>query len=592
MLTPARQKIFLRQREFALAGVILFSFFSSAQSQWYRLASFQDHIGVIYFLDLPGPPRIGFVGTGYSSRDAHADVWKTLDGGLTWTLSKLPPDKFNHGITNFAFIDTNEGFFSSGFTSASPKAGCFRTTDGGDSWNMILQGSGDAFTSIHYNRYSNVLLISRWKYNSLISLDQGNSFTEIPNSYSNNGMAFSNDLEGIATVVTFDLQNPFPFSLKKTVDGGVTWREVPYKFEAWQPFSVPYSSSYIAVSEYPPSNGNVFRSDDAGESWRQISSVPFNRGHIVGDEKHLYTQSFKYGIMRSTDGGYSWQSICGPYNEYEDTRMYYKSNYLYAHDVTIDVKDDTGRLWVNTTGSGSGERLLLKHLSNASEVSLAAGDRLAVDLALPDTFSTLQWLKLDSITFTIRFQRDLFSVERVDAAAGWRVANFTEEYDRVRVKLLRESGADRGVPVGSVNFIANIADSVESDIYIDSVWYNDGEFTNCEIIPSEKLHVTITNNCGDSLLRDLIRQQHFELVSIRPNPAKDKITVDVRMPVAGAINVSVVDPFGVTLSMPQQTLGQGLQSFVLDLTYYGSGAYILNLTFFDDRATGNFVLVQ
>ncbi len=597
-MAPARHKfISFRPREFVLAGAIFVLAIlntSTLYCQWYKLSEFNRPLGVIYFLDDSLFPRIGFVGTGFqndNAADYYSEVWKTTDGGLHW-IKSIPTTNFPRlGITNFTFKDSAIGWLSGGHLGLfAGDASCYQTTDGGYSWFPVL-GALLNSSSVHFNPTTQLLFASTWVGDALISNDLGVTWNNIPSSYNTNGFAFTNPNTGILSRVG---QNGKPvdyFPFLRTIDGGFTWIETSFFEESWQPLAIQGTNTFFCAGDI---SSNVYRSDDAGVTWNLISNVP-NHGHITGTLNKLYVHAL--GVYVSTDQGVSWKSICGPKLQNFDTRFYGQDNIVYAADYYDIYPSDidhekNGRLWVNTTGNGSGERLLMQYY-NGNEFSVTPGEQWTVDIVLPDTFSTIQWLKLDSLSYTIRYQRDLFSIAGVAAATGWRVDNYSEEYDRVRVKLLRESGADRGVPVATVTFITNIADSVKSDVYVDSVFYNAGELTNCEIIPSEKLEVTVLDDCGDSLLREFIGREKFELVSLHPNPAKDKLTVDVKMPVRGTISVSLVDINARTIIQPNQTLEQGHQSFTLDLTnLFYTGAYQIILTFFDDVATGSFVLTK
>lgn len=567
-------------------GVFFVLFSRVCDGQWYCLTKVQDHIGVVTFLNQIGLPKVGFVGTGWSSRDSRADVWKTTDGGLTWEKCYInaKTSHFNYGITNFAFIDSQIGFFSSGFTTSNLNTGIYKTTDGGKNWGQIFQSPFGVCTNISYIPSTNILLVSRWYDQSLISSDMGLNFTKIPFSNTFTGAAFLDPMNGMVCV-GIDPQNPSPPGINLTSDGGYTWRELPLSFESWQPLSLPSQNSYITISEI---SGDVYRSDDAGNTWRILSNVPYNKGHIVGNETILFTQS--QGILASRDGGYSWVTLCGPAIEFADTRMYYNNGLLYAHDVEISLSDDIGRLWVNTTGNGSGERLLLSHSSGNREFDLLVGDTWSVDLALPDTFSTIQWLKLDSLSFTLRFECDVLSLKDAIAASGWRLVSATENLGRVFVKLVRESGSDRGVPVATVNFQANIARETESDVYIDSVFYNEGEFTNCEVLASEKLHITINDECGDSTLREFINSKPIlEIASIHPNPTNGDVTIDFRTLVDGDVSLEVYDNNVRGLIREVIPSKAGITSKTLDLSQFFGGAFFVQLTLGKDVVTGKFV---
>src|SRR4051812_25285543 len=92
---------------------------TSCVAQWKKIYDFPttDELGnpnsqpitAIYFLDLPGAPRIGYVGT-------ETQLWKTTDGGMSWAVSWTNPyGRASYGlyyVTDICFKDTMVGWFS------------------------------------------------------------------------------------------------------------------------------------------------------------------------------------------------------------------------------------------------------------------------------------------------------------------------------------------------------------------------------------------------------------------------------------------------------------------------------------------------
>jgi hypothetical protein len=129
-------------------------------SQWVRLYNPHGAPTVIRFLELTGPPRIGFAGFGVLPSEKHGIV-KTTDGGKSWK-DVTPPNYYGYGSA-FAFIVSMTGWF----TSFSGTAPCFyKTTSQGDSWYPVIS---PAFTSlghydVYYHPWSNLLFVSGTNY--------------------------------------------------------------------------------------------------------------------------------------------------------------------------------------------------------------------------------------------------------------------------------------------------------------------------------------------------------------------------------------------------------------------------------------------
>jgi photosystem II stability/assembly factor-like uncharacterized protein len=140
-----------------------------ASAQWTKLNDFPAQVRVVHFLDLAGPPRIGFVGL------YNGQVWRTLDGGISWSRSKLDSTlSATATISNFTFKDSLVGWLSMKNTVAQNATRCFKTTDGGYTW-MPLSPQGD-MTSIYYNRTTGRLFLIDLNNGPTYSDDEGSTW--------------------------------------------------------------------------------------------------------------------------------------------------------------------------------------------------------------------------------------------------------------------------------------------------------------------------------------------------------------------------------------------------------------------------------
>ncbi len=98
-------------------------------------------------------------------------------------------------------------------------------------------------------------------------------------------------------------------------DGGKTWRQGPataLAHAAARLVAAPGNphTAYLAAYE-----AGVYRTDDAGGSWRRLDSYPSDYAHSVlahpGDPSTVYVGSEPATVFRSTDGGATWRELAG-----------------------------------------------------------------------------------------------------------------------------------------------------------------------------------------------------------------------------------------------------------------------------------------
>jgi hypothetical protein len=118
--------------------------------------------------------------------------------------------------------------------------------------------------------------------------------------------------------------------------------------EAYQPTSL--GKIFFALSENQ-GNGILYQSADSGIGWQSLYTFAFHvSGTIITDSNRLYIQSYEAdGIYVSNDSGHSWNRLCGPENNYD--------NRFYVKDGKIWAGDETGNLWLNSTGKPNDPRL-------------------------------------------------------------------------------------------------------------------------------------------------------------------------------------------------------------------------------------------
>ncbi len=318
------------------------------EKQWQSLGAFPSGVECVYFLDLPGPPRIGFLGSG-------GTLFRTSNGGASWV-----PVLTNANIfpSDFTFENADTGWFANFLPVGSP---VYETTDGGLTW-AALAAPAPYPTSIYYNRSDGLLLLSSWEEppqpgTVSISSDGGSNWSIVAKNAPFNGFAFMNGDSGVVT----EKEN----GLLRTTDGGHSWiGAASFPSETWQPDPDTIRRLIWAASERgpnasgvglrPPGTAVLFKSTDFGNTVPVVGVIPSITGTMCeGSCGALYLQAESYDSIRlqsmlQSSDGISWTPLFdskgqpGPINV-EDTRFYVKGDYIFAGGTVPG--DDSIRLW-------------------------------------------------------------------------------------------------------------------------------------------------------------------------------------------------------------------------------------------------------
>lgn len=159
-------------------------------------------------------PAVGYV-SGTNTNADTAYIYKTTDGGSTWTLLPLLIPPVNIFVSYMYFYSPTVGFLSGDGT-------IFKTTDGGATWNTVYTGPSDIWQAIHSADGTNYYQAT-FGANTASSSDGGASWTA--------GTPFALPCYGLYfTSATHGFQcggDGFSTgSIEETNDSGVNWAPV------------------------------------------------------------------------------------------------------------------------------------------------------------------------------------------------------------------------------------------------------------------------------------------------------------------------------------------------------------------------------
>lgn len=253
----------------------------------------------------PSDPNVIYVGTGEGPvrgvKTSHGDgIYKSTDAGETWTHMGLEATRHISGVVVHP-DDPDRVWVAAQGNPWGPndERGVYRSDDGGETWERVLfvnEDSGIADMSMSAAN-PDVIMVTSW------------DFRRRPWVVKSGGPGSR---------------------VWKTTDGGDSWREITAGLPDLKgKMGVSISPAdpkvvYLAI-EAIGEQGGVYRSDDGGERFRQVSNAPetFARAwyymHIVAhptDEDEVWVMNS--GLMKSIDGGQTYTRMPDSHVDHHD----------------------------------------------------------------------------------------------------------------------------------------------------------------------------------------------------------------------------------------------------------------------------------
>jgi photosystem II stability/assembly factor-like uncharacterized protein len=281
-------------------------------------------------------PNVVYVGTGSAAIRSNVilgkGVYKSTDAGKTWAqvglreAGQIGAVRVDPRDANVAFVAALGQPFG-----ANAERGVFRTKDGGKTWQKVL----------YINDKTGVVSLAMNPAN--------------PNEiYAGAWQAMRKPW----TIISGGPANEC--GIYKSTDGGETWQHLENGLpkgligKVGVDVSATNPRRVYAVMEASEGQGGVYRSDDAGASWRAINrngsliSRPFYYTYINADPKNpdvLYVNNL--GFYKSTDAGNSFRPISTPHGDNQG--MWINPDqpeiFIQSNDGGANVTLNGGRSW-------------------------------------------------------------------------------------------------------------------------------------------------------------------------------------------------------------------------------------------------------
>ncbi len=264
---------------------------SSGQA-WYDLAIAAD----------PNDPNLVYTG--------GINVWKTTDGGSTWSIVAHWYAYGGPGTDPYVHADIHQLKFIGNTLYAGTDGGVFRSSDGGNTWQDLSNG----LYITQFYRFSNV-------GNKILAGAQDNG----TNLYTGLSSVWAHvrGADGMEAIIDPSNTNIMYASsqygnLKKTIDNGSSWQGIGYDIDENGPWVTPYvihpTNSNILLAGYK----SLWKTTDGGSTWTKVlprtAAGSFKSIAFAPSNPSIVFASTADELYKSTDGGDTWQDISSQIN--------------------------------------------------------------------------------------------------------------------------------------------------------------------------------------------------------------------------------------------------------------------------------------
>jgi photosystem II stability/assembly factor-like uncharacterized protein len=284
-------------------------------------------------------------------------VIRTVDSGKTWEVHQVAGAE-NQDFRGIRAFDAENAVIMSTGNAEKGLATIYRTSDGGKTWTLAFapKTTGVFFDSIAF-----------WDRKR--------------------GVVLSDPVDG-------------HFVMFRTADGGATWTQIPpEKFPAALKGEGSFAASNSCIALQGEKNiwfvtggarvARVLRSNDAGETW-EVAETPVRPPNASSGLFSIAFRDEKYGvavggdftnpgksarptIIRTRDGGQTWEAIGGP----AEPRSLFFSSIAFIPSKRAEISGMPGMWVVGPVGAfmkPEGKPWVVEGAENLNDVALAGED--------------------------------------------------------------------------------------------------------------------------------------------------------------------------------------------------------------------------
>lgn len=373
------------------------------------------------------------------------------------------------------------------------------------------------------------------------------------------------------------------------------WVRTSYPEEFYTQPAVCATDSSIFIGNY----STLYRSDDNGESWKNLSNTrPIDRrisaitglnGDIIGSFWHWNVDS-SGGIYRSTDYGNSWTKTQGTGNEYDAFTFFYEvGDHLFGGlpNEGLLLSTDKGESWFNNTNSLKGEiRSLYYDKNKLFAMSYSSGEGVYCSTDTGQSWDSNVGGMKNNILYSIAGVDSVlylaasgFVYRSFDEGLTWNNISNSEVSDEVIDRLLAGNNFLIASSHSGVVFMSNdigdtwrnITDNLPSEI-IYSIFFKDDMLFVCNVSG------VWCRPLSDLAIKEVYSPSELTIEAY-PNPFTASTTISYSLPKRDNVTIEVFDILGRKIqTLANEVMDAGQHSVVFNGENLPLGMYTVKIT--------------
>jgi hypothetical protein len=552
-------------------------------------------------------------GTDYKTNIPYRSLSK--DNGDSWTNVPL----INESRYNIYFFDSLSGFETGIENGNSPYPTYInRTTDGGWTWTPSIKKYESCWSGVAIQNTKIGFICSRESKSILRTLDGGATWDTVHQFIDTSiSGTIVGDLCHLYVQTSFSYRegiNEDKYGLFESIDQGKTWSKVAHI--GAQPYYGMYFQNNVLFVSY---RGDQNTPVTPNALWRY--QLPPNKPTIItddivlsGKQCELIDTILSIAAINQCDGekvvldtlfttGSSAFKITHKGNGreiYWDTLGIQYTPSVASEDICqihlrFRLKGNTFDTIITLTGKNILPRQEIELIPVIIANNLVAGKEADCNIY---SSNTIQDRGLNKVTFDMTYDNDLLEVVSIAAQSGisatYTAPIVTNNIAQLPISISANNMIiDSLLPLITVKFRTYLTDTTISTLELSSIQLNndDPDYKNCTLSATgNSTTFTQASVCGDSSIRAfMVTGKLIDILSIRPNPANEDVTIDFNSSIKGHATLQIIADIGDVSFEENLEVAQNQNSHEVSLSSLQRGTFFIRLQIGKDVVTGKFV---